>query len=300
MPKSQAAEDEGPSLWPVTPLRSNERQIDFNEINFEQGGVDPAPAMIRIAEKLGVHTPVLVVREEQGYRLIDDPRWLRAMIEAGLQQVPARILDLGGWENPELITLLLGASQPANLAVQMAAYQALRERGHSDAAIRRATGFSRSRLEQLDKLTKLEPRIKSAWLEDRVRPTIATGACKLPEWAQGELADRLDERGQLTTSDVQILKVKAGLAAPKAPKDEEEVIDDAAGPEEPEQIKRRVATHLRSVAKMLARANEPTMVAELEQLRQRLEQESAGRSLSDRDQALHEQLGGVPRQSRLA
>jgi ParB-like chromosome segregation protein Spo0J len=200
-------------LFPSEPPRAAELMVEEGKLPYELGGAEPDAIMVRVAERFGLPQRVLVAPaqdEEDGeYRVLEDPRWVQAAREAGVERIPVRVLDVGGLTT-ELLVLILGQQRPANVAAQVDALERLLAAGIPEGELARASGMTISRLRRLAGLMNLDPLLRQALRDSRIKAPVAFTAAALPADVQAELAAAYEREGQLTSAQVREVRERMG------------------------------------------------------------------------------------------
>ena len=104
----------------------------------------------------GVFTPILVKKSIQGYDLIAGERRLRASKLAGLQDIPAIIVDFDDQEMMEIALLENIQREDLNVIEEAKAYEKLIQRlGYTQEQLAHRVGKSREHITNLLRLLKL-------------------------------------------------------------------------------------------------------------------------------------------------
>lgn len=189
------------SLLPSRPPVIVERKIPLSELTMNLDGPVPDAAFVRSVERFGVQQPVVVVKIQDGYQLLDGRKRVFAAREAGLSEIAAVINSAEDWRAPELLTLI-SELRKQNLIAQVRAVEALIEVGGDEKAVQSASGLSKSRVKKLFALVKMESRLKVGFYADSIKPGAASAAAVLPEEVQVTLGDDFEREGILTPAHV--------------------------------------------------------------------------------------------------
>jgi ParB family chromosome partitioning protein len=148
--------------------------------------------------KHGVLQPVLVQPREGGYELLIGARRFMAARQAGLESIPALILDEALKPDEAIEARLIENLQREDLDPldEAEAYQALKEMGYSLAAIGRRLGKSRPYVSGRVKLLRLHPELREAVRSGKLTSDHAQAIMRLkdPE-PQLALAQEAQEKG---------------------------------------------------------------------------------------------------------
>jgi ParB-like chromosome segregation protein Spo0J len=217
-------------LFPAEPAQVTELLVDEIQLPYDLIGAEPEAIMIRVAERFGLPQRLLVAPgDEDGdgqYRVLDDPRWVQVAREAGLGKVPVRVMHVSGLST-ELLALVLGQQRPANVAAQVDALERLLEAGFTEEQIGRSSGMTKSKVHRLATLLLLDPMLRQALRESRLKPQVAFTAAGLAGDVQAELAATLDREGQLTSAQLKQVCQRFGS------EDAGVAVEEASAPAEP-------------------------------------------------------------------
>lgn len=170
-----------------------------------------------IREK-GVIQPVVVRREETGYQLIAGERRLRAAKEAGLETVPAILLDVGSDQEMMEISLIENVQrEDLNPIEEAKAYRALMETCFlTQEEVAQKVGKSRSTVTNTLRLLHLAEEVRNALQEKKISMGHARALLGLEDdRLQANLCRKTISDG-LSVRQVEIL-VKAGKAGRREP-----------------------------------------------------------------------------------
>jgi ParB/RepB/Spo0J family partition protein len=167
-------------------------QIPISQLHIPPGTKVRAGLLKSIREK-GVLTPILVQRNDgaghestpnsAGYRVLDGRRRVAAAVQAGLEEVPAILLEEGG---PE-VTILTHATRSENPVAELEAIRELQRRGLSEKEIARAGYASLGRIRRLAKLNRLAPELAEKVASGEIAPGVAFQIAGLPREEQHQL-----------------------------------------------------------------------------------------------------------------
>jgi ParB-like chromosome segregation protein Spo0J len=129
-----------------------------------------------------------------------------ASIQAGLEEIPAVILEEGG---PE-VTLLAHATRSENPVAELEAIRELQQRGLSEKEIARAGYSSVARIRRLAKLNRLAPELAEKVEAGEIAPGVAFQVASLPHQEQRQL---LVEGEKVTAETVRQAKYARRQAA---------------------------------------------------------------------------------------
>ncbi|NPV86301.1 MAG: ParB N-terminal domain-containing protein [Anaerolineae bacterium] len=160
-------------------------------INIDVNQIEVPPVKVRaglqksIKDK-GVLVPILVTRKEDGgYVVLDGRRRVTAAREAGIELVPAILLEGGG---PE-VTILAHATRSENPISELCAIQEMVMQGMSEEEIAREGYTSIQRIRKLAKLNRLHPSLRKEVEEGKIAPGVAFQAARLPMEQQKRLLE---------------------------------------------------------------------------------------------------------------
>jgi ParB/RepB/Spo0J family partition protein len=174
--------------------------LPISQIHLPPGTKVRAGLLKSIREK-GVLTPILVQQNGAGYKILDGRRRVAAAIQAGLEVIPAILLEEGG---PE-VTLLAHATRSENPVAELEAIQELQRLGLSEKEIARAGYSSLARIRRLAKLNRLAPELAKKVQAGEIAPGVAFQIAGLPQEDQRQLLAEDDEaqyRSERTRSPV--------------------------------------------------------------------------------------------------
>jgi len=148
--------------------------------------------------KHGVLQPVLVQPREGGYELLIGARRFMAARQAGLESIPALVLDEALKPDEAIEARLIENLQREDLDPldEAEAYQALKDMGYSLAAIGRRLGKSRPYVSGRVKLLRLHPSLREAVRSGKLTPDHAQALMRLKDPEQQlALAQEAQEEG---------------------------------------------------------------------------------------------------------
>jgi ParB/RepB/Spo0J family partition protein len=146
-------------------------------------GVKVRARLLKSIREKGVLTPILVQCNGAGYKVLDGRRRVAAALQAGLEEVPAILVEEGG---PE-ITLLAHATRSENPLAELEAIRELQRRGLSEKDIARAGYSSLARIRRLAKLNRLAPELAEKVEAGEIAPGVAFQVASLPQEEQHQL-----------------------------------------------------------------------------------------------------------------
>jgi ParB family chromosome partitioning protein len=148
--------------------------------------------------KHGVLQPVLVQPREDHYELLIGARRLMAARRAGLETIPALVLEEALKPDEAIEARLIENLQREGLDPldEAEAYQALKEMGYSLTAIGKRLGKSRPYISQRVKLLKLHPKLREAVRHQTITPDHAHTLMRLKNTEQQlALAQKVQAEG---------------------------------------------------------------------------------------------------------
>jgi ParB family chromosome partitioning protein len=143
-------------------------------------GTKVRASLLRSIQEKGVLAPILVQSNGTGYKILDGRRRAAAAIQAGLNEVPAILIEDGG---PE-VTLLTHGTRSENPVAELEAIQELQRRGLSEKEIARAGYSSLPRIRRLAKLNRLTAGIAEKVEAGEIAPSVAFEIACLPHEEQ--------------------------------------------------------------------------------------------------------------------
>jgi ParB family chromosome partitioning protein len=179
--------------------------LPLSQLPISPGTKVRARLLKSIREK-GVLTPILVQPNGAGYKLLDGRRRVAAALRAGLEEIPAILVEEGG---PE-ITLLAHATRSENPVAELEAIRELQRRGLSEKEIARAGYSSLPRIQRLAKLNRLAPELAEKVEAGEIAPGVAFQIASLPQEEQHQL---LAEDEKVTAKTVRQAKYAHRQAA---------------------------------------------------------------------------------------
>lgn len=169
-------------------------------------GTKVRASLLKSIQEKGVLTPILVRQNGAGYAILDGRRRVVASRKAGLEAIPAILLEEGG---PE-VTLLTHATRSENPVAELEAIRALQRRGLSEKEIARAGYASLARIRRLAKLNRLAPEMAEKVDAGEIAPGVAFQIASLPQEQQHQL---LAEQEKITARTVRQAKYARRQAA---------------------------------------------------------------------------------------
>ncbi len=194
--------------------------IPISQLHVSPGMQVRAKLLKSIREK-GVLTPILVQRNggnedmsdvsAVGYKILDGRRRVAAAVQAGLEEIPAILLEEGG---PE-VTLLAHATRSENPVAELEAIRELQRRGLSEKEIARAGFSSVARIRRVAKLNRLVPELAEKVETGEIAPGVAFQIASLPQEEQQQLLaeDEARTRSHVTAKTVRQAKYARRQAA---------------------------------------------------------------------------------------
>lgn len=167
-------------------------------------GVKVRARLLKSIREKGILTPILVQRNGHDaslveYKILDGRRRVAAALQAGLQEIPAILIEDSG---PE-ITLLAHATRSENPVAELEAIRELQRGGLSEKEIARAGYSSVTRIRRLAKLNRLAPELAKKVESGEIAPGVAFQVASLPQEEQYQL---LAEDEKVTAKSVRRAK----------------------------------------------------------------------------------------------
>lgn len=209
-----------PLLLPEERPEIEYRTILLSSLPDDDALLGPAPTLqlVEDVRRFGVVVPIAVVQRPSrknkpgGYEVVAGRRRIKAARLAGLDEIPARVVDVSAkGAVPRTLTLLLQQQKP-NPAAELAAIEGLLATGATEADIMRATGMQIGTIRQRLRLKRLNPELRKAMDAGVVANRQARVAATLSITQQEALVATLAETGKLTEADVHDAR-SAGVAA---------------------------------------------------------------------------------------
>lgn len=183
-----------------------DRQVSLNDIDATVGP-RPSERLVESVKRNGVIVPVILAERvnEDGelvHIIVDGNRRIAAAREAGVDAVPARILQRVS--DPEMANLTLQSNnfRTSNYVTEFWALNELQRSGVDRQKLAAFTGMTNSTLATREHLAKLDRRLFIGLSEGRIPPTVALAAAKLDREIQEQLAQLFSRNGRLTKQDV--------------------------------------------------------------------------------------------------
>lgn len=162
-----------------------QRVINVNVNRLEVPPVKVRAGLLNSIKDKGVLVPILVLSRNGSYTVLDGRRRVTAAKAAGIELVPAVVLEEGG---PE-VTILAHATRSENPVAELQAVQELVKEGMSEEEIARAGYTSIQRIRKLAKLNRLHPSLRQAVENGEIAPGVAFQAARLPLEQQKQLLE---------------------------------------------------------------------------------------------------------------
>lgn len=162
-PVGEAARAAGVQTLPVGQIVPNP---DQPRRHFDEAALDELAASIA---GRGLIQPIVVRPKDGGYEIVAGERRWRAAQRARLHEVPVLVRTLSDAETIELAIVENVQRQDLNAIEEAEAYQRLGgEYGHTQEALARIVGKSRSHVANLLRLLDLPPRVRAALSDGRL------------------------------------------------------------------------------------------------------------------------------------
>lgn len=187
-----------------------ERHIPVEEIDATVGP-RPATRLVENVRRNGIVVPVILAERvdddgEVHFVIVDGNRRIAAAREAGLAEVPARIVQDAS--DPEIanLTLVTNTFRSSNYVTEFWAMNELQRAGVDRKSLPEVTGMTASTLATREHLANLDRALFLGLTDGRIPPTVALAAARLDREAQARLVATFQRKGRLTKSDVDALK----------------------------------------------------------------------------------------------
>ncbi|MEM3646740.1 MAG: ParB/RepB/Spo0J family partition protein [Thermofilum sp.] len=156
--------------------------------------------LLKSLKTAGMLQPVVVTKDNGSYRVVAGERRLRAAVKAGLEEVPALLLDESEGLNAELVILTENLVRRRNLAKEAEAVKKLIDSGLTFEAVHKSTGVPLSELKKLYHLAcHLIPELFDRLRQGQISGSTAVRLSQLPPSVQKEFA----ELGKITLEMVE-------------------------------------------------------------------------------------------------
>ena len=186
-----------------------DRQVSLDAIDATVGP-RPSERLVESVKRNGVIVPVILAERvsEDGelfHIIVDGNRRVAAAREAGVDTVPARIVQQAS--EPEIANLTLQTNnfRTSNYVTEFWALSELQRSGIDRRKLASFTGMTNSTLATREHLANLDRRLFIGVSEGRIPPTVALAAAKLDRDVQEQLAETFSRNGRLTKQDVDAL-----------------------------------------------------------------------------------------------
>lgn len=201
----------------LTEARWQDRTIKLKDATIDSGtAIEPHPKLVESVARFGVLFPILVRAQKRGkrtfYRVKDGRRRVLAAEDAGLTEIPARILLDGSTLTDSVVTLQANTLRASNPVAELRAIEAMIKRGATERDLAAATGLSLGAVRRRLRLQQLAPELRSAWEGGHMPLRAAEAASRLDTKKQKRLVKELQATGKLTVETVKDAR-KVGAAA---------------------------------------------------------------------------------------
>lgn len=234
-------------------LRFLDTEVLFRLVEHDPG--EPKAPMVRSVKLAGVLEPVLVMEADNGMRVLDGIRRIKAAHKAKRPLVPAYVVpgdELKGGD-VRLLSLVANFHRSSNAAGEFNKIKELAGE-YSAERIAKEAGIPLGTIRRRIKLIALLPYLQSAFSEGAISLGVAEAALKLSTVNQQALADTLAKNGKLTSADV------AELKKAQAMNDMQEVMGDVLDMPMPQATDRAKAElHLGAAVRALGDAGEESL-----------------------------------------
>jgi ParB-like chromosome segregation protein Spo0J len=177
----------------------------------ETVGPRPAARLVENVRRNGVVVPVILAERvdddgELHLVIVDGNRRIAAAREAGIAEVPARIVQDASEPEIANLTLVTNTFRSSNYVTEFWAMNELQRAGVDRKRLAEVTGMSASTLATREHLANLDRTLFLGLTDGRIPPTVALAAARLDREAQDRLAAVFQRTGRLAKSDVDALK----------------------------------------------------------------------------------------------
>jgi ParB family chromosome partitioning protein len=192
-------------LYPQTPLRHAPQDVNIAEIKVDPYTTAPG-SLVTSVKRFGVIEPVVLADHgDDGYRIIDGRRRVRAAIEAKKTKIPARVFDAEEVERySSVLTVALNEERSDNPVSKFDAVVELATlKGVPEDKIARATGLTVPTVKALLALTSVYEPILIAMREGKIKFSVVRMIAKVGNQSQRRLYhDVCESTGTITARDV--------------------------------------------------------------------------------------------------
>jgi ParB family transcriptional regulator, chromosome partitioning protein len=230
----EATRSSGVQMLPVASISPNP---DQPRRHFDDGALNELAASLT---ERGLIQPIVVRPHGQRYQIVAGERRWRAAQRAQLHEVPVIVRALGDAETMELAIVENVQRQDLNAIEEAAAYQRLMaEFGHTQDALAKIVGKSRSHVANLLRLLDLPEGVRNAVADGRLSMGHARALLTAPEVET--LADDVIRRG-LSVRDTELLARGGKASRRREPADTAK--QDGAGSADIQMLQRQLADQL--------------------------------------------------------
>ncbi len=161
--------------------------IDTKNLNIQVDSKKSISYLFDSVKNFNILQPVLVVQSDDGsYQVVAGERRAKAALEAGIDRIPAIVIDEEVNEN--LLLLIENLIRQKNIAKEAEAVKKLVEQGYDTDAIVKITGISKREISKLYQLsTKLIPELMNKLKSGEISPSTAFKAIQLTAEQQKSL-----------------------------------------------------------------------------------------------------------------
>ena len=195
----------------------------------------PTERMVQSVRLHGVIAPVLLQERVDddgviGLEIVDGNRRVSAAKKVGLRQIPAIVYQDADPEAMSAATVITNTLRSKNLISEWQALEKLGGTGRDVKEIGALTGLTASSYQTRMRPGALPAALREALEADKISPSVAEAAGRLPADAQRELARLYEENGRVGTADVDRLRRQM------QPRDDVDVPDMPSKPGTREQL----------------------------------------------------------------
>lgn len=196
-PEEQAVESTAPVMQ-ASPA-ADEISVELIERNpFQPRREFAADAISELADSIrkhGVLQPLLVRATGDGYQLVAGERRWRAAQQVGLENIPCRVVELGDNQVCEAAIEENLKRQDLNVLEKAEAFHDYLERfGGTVEDLSKRLSINRSTVSNMMRLLELPDHVQEAVRKDRISGGHARALLPLPEEAQRELTQQIEEQ----------------------------------------------------------------------------------------------------------
>lgn len=153
--------------------------IDIKNLNIQVDSKKPISYLFDSVKNFNILQPILVIQSDGGnYQVVAGERRAKAALEAGIDRIPAIVIDEK--VNESLLLLIENLIRQKNIAKEAEAVKKLVEQGYDTDTIVKITGISKREISKLYQLsTKLIPELMEKLKAGEIAPSTAFKAIQL-------------------------------------------------------------------------------------------------------------------------